>query len=187
MTKIIMRLPELDPAHLTPEQQVIWDRIASGPRGGVRGPYFALLQSPGLCEEFERLGRYLRYDCAVPHHLRELSVLVVARRWKAQYEWFAHAPIAAKAGIPADVIEAIRIGATPAFKQDDARIVYEYATELLANGRVGDSKHKAAAALLGVRGIVDLVSFIGHYSNIALSLNAFEIGIPPGNPLPFPD
>ena len=94
-----MRLPDLDPAHLTPEQQVIWDRIASGPRGGVRGPYFALLQSPQLCEEFERLGRYLRYDCAVPHHLRELSILVVARRWKAQYEWFAHAPIAAKAGI----------------------------------------------------------------------------------------
>jgi len=58
---------------------------------------------------------------------------------------------------------------------------------LLANGRVGDAKHQAASTLLGVRGIVDLVSFIGHYSNIALSLNAFEIGIPPGNPLPFPD
>jgi 4-carboxymuconolactone decarboxylase len=182
-----MRLPDLDPAHLTPEQQVIWDRVASGPRGGVRGPYFALLQSPQLCEEFERLGRYLRYDCAVPHHLRELSILVVARRWKAQYEWFAHAPIAAKAGIPAAVIEAIRTGAAPAFESEDTRVVYEYVHELLANGRVGEARHQAALKLLGVRGIVDLVSFVGHYGNIALTLNAFEIGIPPGNPLPFPE
>lgn len=182
-----MRLPALDPAKLTPEQQVIWERIASGPRGGVRGPYFALLQSPALCEEFERLGRYLRYDCAVPHHLRELAILVVARRWRAQYEWFAHAPIAAQAGIPAAVIEAIRVGAPPPYQSEDTRVVVEYVSELLEKGRVSEPRHQAAYALLGVRGIVDLVSFVGHYGNIALTLNAFEIGIPPGNPLPFPE
>jgi 4-carboxymuconolactone decarboxylase len=182
-----MRVPPLDREHLSPEQAVLWDRLATGPRGGVRGPYFALLQSPALCEKFEALGRYLRYDCAVPHALRELAILLVARRWKAQYEWFAHAPIAAKAGVPAEAIEAIRTARPAKFASDDMRVVYEYVSPLLEIGHVPDVQHEAARKLLGLNGVVDLVGLVGQYSTIAQLLNAFEIGIPEGEPLPFGD
>lgn len=182
-----MRLPKLEPKTLNAEQRKLWERITSGPRGGVRGPYFALLHSPNLCEGFEAVGRFLRYECAVPSRLRELAILVVARRWKAQYEWFAHAPIAAKEGISAQVIEAIRTGGTPAFSRDDERTLYGFVEELLRTGRVNDASYNATQSLLGVTGIVDLLGFVGQYNSIALILNAFEIGVPEGQANPFDD
>lgn len=180
-----MRLPQIDPNHLSREQRELWEKIASGPRGGVRGPYFALLHSPRYCAEFESLGRFLRYECSVPHPLRELAILVVARRWKAQYEWFAHAPIAAKAGIAPAVIEAIRTGATPVFARDEERIVYEYVHEVMATGFASEARHKAANTLLGDAGIVELIGLVGQYVTVALTLNVFEIGVPEGTARPF--
>ena len=181
-----MRLPQLKPQDLNAAQRKIWERIASGPRGGVRGPYFALLHSPNLCEGFEAVGRFLRYECAVPSRLRELAILVVARRWKAQYEWFAHATIAAKEGIAPEVIDAIRLAQAPQFVKDDERVIFEFVEELLRTGFVADARYAAAQSLLGTTGMVDLLGFVGQYNSVALILNAFEIGLPEGEPNPFP-
>ncbi|MCC6472480.1 MAG: carboxymuconolactone decarboxylase family protein, partial [Burkholderiales bacterium] len=167
--------------------QILRDRIVAGPRAGLRGPDIALLQSPTLCERFEPLSQYLRYECAVPHPLRELAILTVARRWKAQYEWFAHAPIAAEAGIPAEAIEAIRTGSKPAFAQADLRAAYECVCALLDMAALGDAEFEAAQRLLGVQGLVDLVALVGHYSTIAQFLNAFRIDLPQGEKAPFGD
>ena len=180
-----MRVPALTPETLNAAQRKLWERIASGPRGGVRGPYFALLHSPALCEGFEAVGRFLRYECAVPSRLRELAILVVARRWKASYEWFAHAPIAAKEGIAPGIIEAIRTQGTPVFTNQDEQTIYEFVRELMHTGFVDDARFAAAQALLGTTGIVDLVGFVGQYNSVALVLNAFEIGVPEGSTDPF--
>ena len=180
-----MRLPKLEQRDLNAEQLKIWERIASGPRGGVRGPYFALLHSPILCGGFEAVGRFLRYECAVPSRLRELAILVIARRWKAQYEWFAHATIAAKEGIAPEVIDAIRLARAPDFDKEDERIIFEFVEELLRTGFVDDARYAAARSLLGTTGMVDLLGFIGQYNSVALILNAFEIELPEGEPNPF--
>ncbi|MFM9966788.1 MAG: carboxymuconolactone decarboxylase family protein [Burkholderiales bacterium] len=180
-----MRLPPLDKTKFTADQQRLWDRIAQGPRGGVRGPYHALLHSPNLCDGFEAVGRFLRYECAVPPRLRELAILVVARRWRAQYEWFAHAPIAAKEGVSAQVIDAIRLHKEPVFDKNDERVIFNFVHELMHSGFVGDAHYAAAQQLLGPTGMVDLVGFVGQYNSVALILNAFEIGLPEGERDPF--
>ena len=174
------------PDDLTPEQRAIWDRIAAGPRGGVRGPYLALLRSPALAERFEELGRFLRYECSVPQRLRELAVLVIARRWNAQYEWFAHAPIAAREGVSAEVIEAIRTGAAPPFERDDERVVFAFVESVAHSGFAADAVRAAAERLLGPAGLVELVAFTGHYTGVALILNVFGIGVPAGETDPLP-
>ncbi len=182
-----MRLPKLEPAQLTAEPRALWDMITSGPRGGLRGPYLALLQSPRLCREFEALLRFLRYDCSVPERLRELAVLVVARRWKAQYEWFAHAPHARRAGVDPEVIEAIRTGCTPHFTKEDERAVYEFVQGLVTAGSASDVRYQAAQGLLGDAGMVELVALVGEYSAVALILNAFHIDVPEGAERPLAD
>ena len=101
-----MRLPQPDPKTLNPEQRALWDMIAGGPRGGVRGPYFALLHAPKLCAQVEALARFLRFECSIPQRLRELVILVTGRRWNAEYEWFAHEPFAQKHGVSQAVIDA---------------------------------------------------------------------------------
>ena len=105
------RLPKLSRETLEPAAQAVWDRIASGARGGVGGPFTALILSPELCGRVEQLGVFIRYECSVPMRLRELAILCVGQHWKADYEWFAHAPIAAKQGVPDAVIAAVGAGA----------------------------------------------------------------------------
>jgi 4-carboxymuconolactone decarboxylase len=175
-----VRLPRLEPAQLNAQQRALWDKITSGPRGGLRGPYLALLQSPRLCGDFEAVLRFLRFECSVHEHLRELSILVVARRWKAQYEWFAHAPLARRAGVDSEVVEAIRTARTPHFAQDDERAVYEFVQELATTGFASDAHYQAVHRLLGDTGIVELVALVGEYTAVALILNAFEIDVPEG-------
>ena len=179
------RLPELTPETMTAEQKSICDDIASSPRGGVRGPFKVLIHSPDLCDRVQRLGAFVRYDCSVPQKLREMAILVTARHLDAEYEWSAHEPHARSAGLDGDIIEAIRNRQRPTFNQAAEEIVYDFTTELQKTNRVGDETFARAAAELGDRGVVDLVGLLGHYSLIAMTLNAFQVPIPDGKPSPF--
>ena len=179
------RLSEPNPEQLSPEQKAIYDDIASSPRGGVRGPFKVLIHSPGLCDRVQKLGAFVRYDCSVPQKLREMAILVTAQRLKAEYEWFAHEPHAAEAGLAQDIIESIRAGERPNFSETAEEVVYNFTTELQQTTRVGDPTYQAALALLGERGVVDLVGLLGHYTLIAMTLNTFEVPIPDGKPSPF--
>ena len=85
------RLPEFDETKLTVAQKEVYDRIAAGPRGGVRGPFKALLHAPELGDLVQAVGGHLRYGGALSGDLRELAILVTGRHINAQYEFFAHA------------------------------------------------------------------------------------------------
>jgi 4-carboxymuconolactone decarboxylase len=180
------RLPPLDPAALDAGQRAVYDRIASGARGGVGGPFIPLLQSAELAGRVEQLGLYIRFQCTVPERLRELAILVVSQHWKARYEWYAHGHLAQKQGVPDTVTAAVGAGtALPAETDPADRTVVEFCRALLREGRVSDASMDAANALLGTKGAVELTGLVGYYSLLAMQLNAFEIEPPPGRPIPF--
>ncbi|RYI98543.1 MAG: carboxymuconolactone decarboxylase family protein, partial [Acetobacteraceae bacterium] len=155
------RLPKLSREALEPAAQAVWDRIASGARGGVGGPFTALILSPELCSRVEQLGVFIRYECSVPMRLRELAILCVGQHWQADYEWFAHAPIAAQQGVPDAVIAAVGAGAEriPFDAPADATIV-GFVRALLRTGRVPAAEYAAAQALLGDKGTVELTALV---------------------------
>ncbi len=169
------RVPEIDPDTLDPAQKEIYDRIASGPRGQVRGPYHAWLLNPGYCAQIEAMGRFLRFEATLPGRLRELGIITVARYWRAEFEWFAHAPIAIREGVSEEVVAAIERGETPEFDKDDEALVYAFASELMATGRVSDETYDAVEALVGTPGMVELAGLLGHYCSVAMTLNVFRI------------
>lgn len=174
------RLPPKTRESLDPAQQVVWDRIASGARGSVGGPFLALLTSAELCARVEQLGVFIRYECSVPMRLRELAILCVGQHWKAAYEWYAHAGIAAKQGVPEAVIAAIGAGAESIPFNDPAdRVVVDFVRPLLRTGQVADAPYAAAQALLGDKGTVELTGLVGYYSLLAMQLNVFQIAPPP--------
>jgi 4-carboxymuconolactone decarboxylase len=180
------RLSPLAPENMNPEQKRVYDDIASGPRGGVRGPFTALLHSPKLADCVQHLGAYVRYDCSVPQKLRELAILITARHWMAPYEWYAHEPHARKAGLSEEIIDAVRAGNRPSFTEPAEEAVYDFVTELYATHRVSDGKYSAVVAALGEEGAVDLTGLLGHYGVISMTLKVFEIPLPDGAPDPFP-
>lgn len=175
-----MRIPETDREKLNPAQQEIYDRITAGPRGQVRGPYHAYLLHEGVCEGIERMGHFLRFAARLPGNLRELAILVVGRHWRAEFEWFAHAPIAIREGVSEDVVAAIEADGAPAFTNDDEAAVYAFVRSLLATGRVDDAAYDDMKSRLGEDGIVELMGIVGHYTGVAMTLNTFEIVPPDG-------
>ncbi len=174
------RLPPLDPATLSGRQKEIFDKIASGPRGRVAGPYNVLLQCPGVADQVQELGRRLRFDGGLPGRLRELAILVTARFWTAQYEWYAHARMAREEGLDAAVIEAIAAGTTPPLASPEENAVYDFCRELHGNHAVSDESYAQAVEMLGQEGVIELTVLSGYYTLISMILNTFEIAPPDG-------
>jgi 4-carboxymuconolactone decarboxylase len=169
------RLAAPDPSAYTPRQQEIHDAIASGPRGGVRGPLAIWLHRPELAATAQALGRYCRYDTALEPRLSELAILTMARHWSAEYEWAAHKHEALKAGLSADVIEAIRTHQIPPYADAQEELVHSFARAVLENREISDALYEKACAHLGTEILVDLVGLLGYYSLISITLNVFRI------------
>ena len=178
------RFPPRSIEEMTPEQRVVAEAISSGPRGGLGGPFQAWLRSPELADRLQKVGEYLRFSSAVPRRLNELAILITARAWDAQYEWYAHHRMAMQAGLDPAVAADIAEGRRPASMQPDEAVVYDFCTELRANRNVSDATLAAALDLLGEQGVIDLIAVGGYYDVVSMTLNVAEVPLPDGVPLP---
>jgi len=178
------RVEDLKLENLTPEQRAVHDRIAGSRGGVVRGPFAIWLRNPALADAADKLGTTLRKG-KLDVRLFELMVLVIARHWTAQYEWFAHAKHAPKAGLSADVVEAIRNGRKPTFARDDERLIYALVTEMNETRTLSQPTYDRAVAMLGLDLVIELITSIGFYTMVAIMLNGFDAPVPGGErPLP---
>jgi 4-carboxymuconolactone decarboxylase len=173
------RVPPLDPAALTPEQQRVAAEI-SGARKNVRGPFTIWLRNPALAEHANAFGVALRDSKVLDRRLFELAVIVVCRAATVQYAWSSHAPAAEAAGVSPEVVAAIRDNRAPDFKRDDERVVYDVATELMQTRDLSQPTYDRAVAQFGIDGTVDLVSTVGYYAMVGLFLKSFDVPTPTG-------
>jgi 4-carboxymuconolactone decarboxylase len=168
------RLPAIPQEELTAEQRVAVGELEASRRGGVIGPFIPALRSPELTRRLQRVGEYLRYDAALPPKLREMAILLTAPEWRQGFEWHVHAPIAAQAGLHADVIAAIAEGRTPSPMDQGESLVYDFFAQLNRDHAVSDTTYAAAVAELGEKGVVDLVGVIGYYTTLAMLMNVAQ-------------
>lgn len=168
-------------------QKALRDAIASGPRGRfvMGGPFAIYMEAPEYGMLAQKLGGYVRLETSVPPRLSELAILVVAQHWQAQYEWFAHAPIAEKQGVKPETIKSIKAGRRPEVAKRDELAVYDFVKELNKTKRVSDPVYKKVQKLLGDQGTVELVGILGYYTTVSMLLNTFRAPLPEGESLPF--
>ena len=171
---------------MTDAQRKVYKEIASGPRGGVRGPFNALLRSPELADRAQKFGEYVRFQSSLPERLKEFAILITARHWTAQYEWHAHHALALKAGLSPQLAADLARGMRPAGMKGDEAAVYDFCSELQEKKSVGDSAFKAVADQFGERGVVDLIAVTGYYTLVSMVLNVDRHPIPGGAPAPLP-
>ncbi|MBW8481203.1 carboxymuconolactone decarboxylase family protein [Actinomadura parmotrematis] len=181
-----MRLPIIAPDEMNERQREIGARIA-GRRGAVRGPFRVWLHSPELCERVESLGAFVRFESSLPLRLRELSLLMAARHWDAQYSWNAHVDKAVEAGIPAAAVRAIAERREPEFERDEDAAFHRFCHELLEEHFVTEDTFRAAEKHFGPQGLVDAVGSLGNFSMLGMCLNAFQVDLQPDRTPPFPD
>jgi 4-carboxymuconolactone decarboxylase len=180
--------PRLEvPAELDPAQRALRDAIASGPRGAFRpsGPFAIWLHAPELGQLAQALGAHCRYNTSLTPRQSEFAILATARIWRAQYEWQAHAPMAAKAGVPEKTIGDLRAGRYPKSAKSDERAIYDFASELYRKRRVSDRTYGRVLKALGTKGTVELVGILGYYALISMTLNVFRAQTDPDKPTPF--
>jgi 4-carboxymuconolactone decarboxylase len=182
------RVPILEEKSLTPAQRALLDSIRSGPRGSsttIRGPFAVFLHAPAFGELAQQLGGYCRFKTGVPPRLSEFAILVTAKLWRAQYEWFAHVPQAERAGVKAETIRDLHKGRVPQAAPKDERAIYDFIQELYKSRRVSDKTFERVRSLLGDAATVELVGILGYYALISMILNVFRMSPPESEPLPF--
>jgi 4-carboxymuconolactone decarboxylase len=181
------RLPYLRYDELDPAGRAVWDAVAGSrgddlvnAEGGLIGPFNAFVHAPGAGERLSALGQVLRFETSIERRLSEVAIITVGARWKAEFEWWAHASMARRHGVPDEVVDAIGRGEEPPFAADDERTVYQVARQLTGAGQVDSATYAAARGLLGDAGLVELVSLCGYYTLVSFLLNAFTVPLPPG-------
>jgi 4-carboxymuconolactone decarboxylase len=181
------RLPAFSLDNLSSEQQALVEAIRSGPRGRFHneGPFAVYLHAPGYGKLAQALGGYLRYHTSLPPRLKEFAILCTARHWKAQYEWHAHAPMAAEAGVKAAAIRDLKGGRPAKSAAKDEMAIYAFVKELYAKRRVSSATYARVHKIIGDAGMVELVGILGYYALISMTLNVFRMPLPEGSPTPF--
>ncbi|WP_288582136.1 carboxymuconolactone decarboxylase family protein [uncultured Methylobacterium sp.] len=179
------RLPTIPPAQYGPEQKQAAEAFEAARKVPVFGPFEPLMHSPEVMTLARSMGDYLRYKPKIGTTLSELVILVNARHWTQDYEWYVHAPIAGKVGIAPEAIAAIRDGRRPTGLPEDQETAYDFTAELLQNKRVSDATFTRAEKLFGKPGVVDLTAVSGYYTFLAMELNVARYPLPKdGSPLP---
>lgn len=191
------RFPPLDPTALDERQQAAASGLlagatrADGPggqhmaaTGSFPGPYDFLLRSPELALRWRQYAEYVRFETSLPLRLNEFAILIQARVWTAQFEWWAHHPLAVRAGLSEEVAEELREGRRPRAMQADEAAVYDFCVELMQDRRVSDEVLERLRARLSEQQVVDLVAVSGFYATVSMILNTVDAALPDGEPLP---
>ncbi len=174
------RLRQLAYEELAPEVRPLADEILQVSSAALGGPYNALLRSPDMARRCFDLLDYLRFKTSVNKRLNEFAILIQARLSNAQYEWWAHEPIARRAGLSDAVMADLRACRRPAAMQDDERLVYDFCIQLSLNHRVPDALWQQMVTQMGEQVAVDLTVLSGTYAMVSMLLNATQVGIPGG-------
>jgi 4-carboxymuconolactone decarboxylase len=168
---MIDRMPPLANEAMSAEQQAAAAELAAGPRGGVRGPFIALLRSPELLNRLQKVGEYLRYKSALEARLSEFAMLIVSRHLTQQFEWRVHYPLALKAGLAKTVADELAEGARPRGMAEDEELAHDFCVELLQRHGVAEPTYRRAATLLGEQGVVELTVLVGYFITVSLVMN----------------
>jgi 4-carboxymuconolactone decarboxylase len=180
------RLPPIPYDELSEAQRAAVGELLSGPRTAFGGPFVPLLRSPEFMTRVQKVGEYLRYGSVLSRHVIEFVTIYTARQWTQRYEWYAHLPLALKAGITRAVAEAIAEGRRPDGMTADEEVAYAICDELERNKAVSDATYKRAVERFGEQGVVEIVGLTGYYGMLARVMNVGRTAVPGEVDVPLP-
>jgi 4-carboxymuconolactone decarboxylase len=166
------RMPPLPEASMTEAQRRAAEALLAGPRKGVKGPFIALLRSPELMDHLQRTGEYLRFRSSLAARISEFVMLVVARQWTQQFEWFVHVPLGRAAGIAEETIAALAEGRRPPAMSEAESAAYDFCDELLRTRGISDATYERAVAAFGEHGVIDMIGVAGYFTTVSMVMNA---------------
>jgi 4-carboxymuconolactone decarboxylase len=178
------RMPQIPMDQMSPAQKKVAEAIMTGPRKSISGPFNAWLRSPELADRLQQLGEYIRFKTSLDHRLNEFAILITAQDWGSQYEWYAHYPLALKAGLEPNIAAELAAGKRPTGMKEDEALVYDFSTQLHHKHNVDDATYKAAVSKFGEQGVMDLIAVNGYYDLVSMTLNVAHVRPPESEKVP---
>ena len=182
----LKRFPQITLEQIAPEGQALAKEILQISSVGLGGPYNIMFRSPIYADRMKKLLDYLRFNTSLPTRLNEFAILIQGYEWKSQVEWYAHYPLAVKAGLSKSVADDLKMGIRPENMAEDEAIVYDISMALIKEHEISDALLERARKVLTDQQIVDLVAVSGTYVTVAMLLAIGQEMPPEGKPLPFP-
>jgi 4-carboxymuconolactone decarboxylase len=179
------RFPQLTMEQLNDAQKSLGEQVMKVSSVGLAGPYNPMMRSPVLGQRLFDLFHYLRWETSVPTRLNEFAILIIGRQWRSQVEWYAHAPLAQKAGLAPEIIAELKANKRPSNMAEDEATVYDFVNELTTTKKVSDETYARAKKIFNDQQIVDLTAVAGNYVMVAMMLAMAEESTPPGKEAPF--
>lgn len=184
-----MRLSKLTEDDLSPAQQAVLEQLRQGPRGrdvGMVGPFGVWVRAPGVGGPTQALGAAVRYATSLPENVKEVAICTVGQHHQAKFEFAAHRRLAEMAGVDSAALERLRTGGAPGFTGAED-LAWQVTRQLLGKHRLDASLYAAACDCFGENGLIELVTTIGYYCLVSLTLNTFEIPLQADMTDPFPE
>jgi 4-carboxymuconolactone decarboxylase len=178
------RMPPIPAEKWTDAQKKAAEEITSGPRKELVGPFIPLLRSPEFMSRLQKVGEYLRFNTKLGPNNSEFIILLIARQWTQQFEWYSHESLALKAGIKPETIKSIAEGQRPAAMTPEEETIYEYVTELRLHQSVSDPVYAQVVNRFGEQGVIDITGLCGYYTLLGMLMNVTRTPLPPGKTPP---
>ncbi|MET0859056.1 MAG: carboxymuconolactone decarboxylase family protein [Telluria sp.] len=178
------RMPRPERDAMSEAQRAAADAIINGPRKAIFGPFVPLLQTPVLMERIGKTGEALRFEGTLPERIRELAICVVARETGNQFEWQTHAPLAIKAGVGQDAIDALAAGRRPRGLLADEQCALDFVSELMLRHGVSDETYAEVSSCFGAPGTVELTALVGYFVMVCWIMNVARTPGPSGSSTP---
>jgi 4-carboxymuconolactone decarboxylase len=172
------RMPAIPVEKYTEAQKKAADEFLATRKSPISGPFIPLIRSPEVMLRAKEMGDYLRFRSSIGQKLTEFTILIMGRAWTADYEWYAHYPLAMKAGLKPEIAEAVFEGRRPDGMAADEEAVYNFVTELNATKRVSDVTYERAVKQVSEQGVIDIIGLQGYYTLIAMTLNVSRFELP---------
>ena len=177
-----------DPATFTEAERTEYDNFLRArparPDGSLGGPFDPWLLNPEMSHRIRGLGAMLWERTSLDRGIVELAISITGRFWEANVEWASHAPRAVEYGIPQSVMDDVYAGRRPNGTPEQV-LVYDICMEMQANHRLPIELYRSAVATFEERGLAEMMAVIGYYTLVSMTLNAFEVEVAPGTPVPF--
>ena len=174
------RMPPIPADKWTDAQKKAAEEITSGPRKELVGPFIPLLRSPEFMSRLQRVGEYLRFNTKLGSNISEFIILLIARQWTQQFEWYSHESLALKAGVKPETIKAIADVHRPAELTPDEEMIYDFVTELRLRQSVSDSVYAKIVSRFGEQGVIDITGLCGYYTLLGMLMNTARTPLPAG-------
>jgi 4-carboxymuconolactone decarboxylase len=172
------RMPPIAADRMTEQQKKAVEEFKAERKVDLSGPFVPLLRSPEVMNRARAMGDYLRFRSVLPPRLSEFLILLTARSWTQQYEWYAHRQLALDAGVSPATVAAISEGRRPSPMSEDEEAIYNFFDEITRTKAVSDDVYRRLVTRFGEQGVIDAAGIIGYYTTLSIVMNTTQTAVP---------